>query len=90
MDVAELKDQFVDGLNEIGDKVTTFFEFVGNKLAHFSELSVGEQIAYGCVLLGVVLVITGIIMFFVVWRGVCIIPLFCQSYLNNWLNLLSN
>ncbi len=66
MDVAELKDQFVDGLNEIGDKVTTFFEFVGNKLAHFSELSVGEQIAYGCVLLGVVLVITGIIMFFVV------------------------
>jgi hypothetical protein len=66
MDVAELKDQFVDGLNQIGEKVNKFLAFVSNKLAHFSELSVGEQIAYGAVLLGIVLVITSIIMFIVI------------------------
>ncbi|GEM_PF-2517822 len=65
MDVTELKDQFVDGLNGLGDNVNSFFGFVGNKLAHFSDLSVGEQIAYGCVLLGIVLVITSIILFVV-------------------------
>ncbi len=66
MDVAELKDQFVDGLNQIGNSVSRFFWFVSNKLGHFSELSVGEQIAYGCVLLGIVLVITSIILFVVI------------------------
>ena len=66
MDVAELKDQLVDGLNQIGDSVSGFFSFVSNKLAHFSELSVGEQIAYGCVLLGMVMVITSVILFVVV------------------------
>lgn len=65
MDVAELKDQFVDGLNEIGDSVSRFFGFVSNKLVHFSELSLWEQIAYGCVLLGIVLVITSVILFVV-------------------------
>ncbi len=65
MDVAELKDQFGDGLNEIGNQVTTFFSFVADKLAHFSDLTLGEQVAYGCVLLGLVLVITGVILFVV-------------------------
>ena len=65
MDASEVMNQVQDGFEEMGEKLNAFFSFVTNKLVHFSDLSVGEQIAYGCILLGIVLMITAVILFFV-------------------------
>ena len=48
-------------LGRVGD----FFSFVANKLAHFRSLSRGEQVSYGAVGVGLVLVLVALVLFLV-------------------------
>ena len=47
----------------LGHKISSFFSFIGNKVAHFTKLTLGEQISYGTIILGLTLIITSIILF---------------------------
>ncbi|PIN74981.1 hypothetical protein COV17_04375 [Candidatus Woesearchaeota archaeon CG10_big_fil_rev_8_21_14_0_10_36_11] len=63
--MAEVTSGFTQKLNIINKKVRAFFSFVGTKLQNFPRLSIGEKIAYPCVGLGFILIITSMILFVV-------------------------
>jgi len=56
---------FSDKLNQINQKINDFFSFVVDKLKNFKDLTLGEQISYCCVGIGLVLVLVSIVLF--VW-----------------------
>jgi hypothetical protein len=54
---------FQDTLNELNQKISNFFSFIGDKLKNFKELSVGEQVSFGCVGVGILLILISIMLF---------------------------
>ena len=56
---------FQDSLQAMNDSINSFFNFIAGKLSNFKNLSLGEQIAYPCVGLGLLLIVTSIILFVV-------------------------
>tara|TARA_Y100000310_G_C20090905_1_gene538212 strand:+ start:330 stop:506 length:177 start_codon:yes stop_codon:yes gene_type:complete len=56
---------FKQQINLIDRKIVSFFNFVGNKLKNFPNLSLGEQISYPAVGLGLLLILTSIVLFIV-------------------------
>ncbi|MBI4980180.1 hypothetical protein HZC30_01315 [Candidatus Woesearchaeota archaeon] len=54
---------FQDTLNDFNQKISDFFSFIGNKLQNFKELSVGEQVSFGCIGVGILLILISIVLF---------------------------
>jgi hypothetical protein len=52
-------------LNQINEKINSFFTFIGNKLKNFKNLSIGEQISYPSIGLGTLLILTSLILFII-------------------------
>jgi hypothetical protein len=54
-------------MNQINQKITDFFKNLGptikNFPAKFKRMTLGEQIAYGCIVLGGLLVIVSLFLF---------------------------
>ena len=65
MDFGELKDELSDRISQFNVQLNDFFGFVGNKLKNFGNLSLGEQIAYGCIGAGLFLILLSIVFFIV-------------------------
>jgi len=59
----DFKDAWSNKVAAMNESINDFFSFVGNKLKNFKNLSLGEQIAYCCVILGFVLVLVSIVLF---------------------------
>mgnify|MGYP001582915791 CR=1 len=54
---------FQDTLNDFNQKITNFFSFIGDKLKNFKDLSVGEQVSFGCIGVGILLILISIVLF---------------------------
>jgi hypothetical protein len=54
---------FQDSLQAMNDSINSFFNFIAGKLSNFKNLSLGEQIAYPCVGLGLILIVVSLVMF---------------------------
>ncbi len=62
-------------MNELNNKINTFFKFtlpnffknlpmkIKNFPGKFQRMSMGEQIAYVCIILGIILIITSLFLF---------------------------
>ena len=50
------------GLAEVNDGINEFFAFVAEKLRDFPSLTRGEQVGFGCVFLGLLLIILGLVL----------------------------
>ena len=46
-------------------KINNFFKFIGNKLKNFQNITLGEQISYSSIGVGLILIITSTVMFVV-------------------------
>jgi len=46
-------------------RISAFFSFIGMKLKHFKALSIQEQISFGLIGIGLVLVVTSAVLFLV-------------------------
>lgn len=58
MDIKEI-------FSELNDKINAFFAFVIGKLKNFKNLSLGEQVGFGCASAGLLLILISIILFIV-------------------------
>ncbi len=54
-----------DQLNAFNEKINRFIAFIGGKLANFKNLSIGEQISYIAIGLGIILVLTGVVLYII-------------------------
>ncbi len=50
---------------EISKKIISFMNIISNKLQHFPDLTLGEQISYACVGVGFILVLISLILFII-------------------------
>lgn len=50
-------------IQNMNESVTDFFTFIAGKLKDFKNLSLGEQIAFPCVGLGLLLILISLVMF---------------------------
>ena len=50
-------------VNSFNQSINNFFTFFGEQLKNFKQLETPEQIAFGCIGLGLVLIILAIILF---------------------------
>ncbi|MBI2151590.1 hypothetical protein HYU21_02580 [Candidatus Woesearchaeota archaeon] len=55
----DLKQSFADFNQNVND----FFNFIADKLKNYKNLSIGEQIAYPAVGLGLILILVSLVMF---------------------------
>ncbi len=60
MDVLEPLKVYMQNLN---DRFNSLIQFVSTKLKNYKNLSLGEQIAYPSIGLGLVLILTSIVLF---------------------------
>jgi ABC-type transport system involved in cytochrome c biogenesis permease subunit len=65
MDFAQVKNQFIEQLNQVNQRINNFFNFVIGKLKNYKNLSLGEQIAYPVIGVGFLLILISIILFIV-------------------------
>ena len=63
MDFQQLQTQLNQKLNEVGVKINNFFNFIVNKLKNFKNLTLGEQISFGIIGGGFVLILVSIVLF---------------------------
>ena len=56
---------FQDTLNAFNEKINYFISFIGGKLKDFKNLSKGEQISYIAIGLGIIILLTGIILYII-------------------------
>ncbi len=56
---------FKQSLDDMNRNINAFFSFIGNKLKNFKDLSRGEQVSYGSIGLGLVLILVSIVLFVV-------------------------
>lgn len=56
---------FKDQIDEFNLKINGFINFVSGKLKNFPDLSLGEQISYPAVGLGLILILTSIVLFII-------------------------
>ena len=57
----DINQQFAD----LSKKINNFVNFVSNKLKNFPRLTLGEQISFACVGVGIVLILISFILFIV-------------------------
>ena len=62
MDLNELKTQITAYFTKLQAKITKFVQFVVWRLKNYGEMTVAEQVAYPCVMLGVTLIFTSFIL----------------------------
>ncbi len=55
--------KFNEKLDRLNANLNNFFAFVGSKLRNFSRLSLGEQISYSSIGMGLVLIIVSLVLF---------------------------
>jgi len=65
MDFQQLQTQLNQKLSVVGVKITSFFNFVANKLKNFKNLTLGEQISFGIIGGGFVLILVSIVLFII-------------------------
>ncbi len=58
-------DKLNEQLNAINQKINAFFNFIVNKLKNFKNLTLGEQISYPAIGLGLILILTSIVLFII-------------------------
>ena len=58
MDVSQM-------IDSVSQAFTSFISFIGGKLQNFPNLTLGEQISYPAIGLGLVLVLTSIVLFII-------------------------
>lgn len=56
---------FNSRLRAINTKIVNFFSFLGNKLANFKNLTLGEQISYCSIGAGLLLIMVAAVLFIV-------------------------
>jgi hypothetical protein len=56
---------FKDQIDSINIKVNGFAAFVTGKLKNFKSLSIGEQVSYPAVMLGILLMMVAVVMFII-------------------------
>ncbi len=56
---------FKQSLEQMNRKINTFFSFVGNKLRNFKNLTRGEQVSYGSIGAGLLLMLVSVVLFIV-------------------------
>ncbi len=54
---------FKDQMDMFNQKVNSFIGFIGDKLSNFSSLSRGEQVSYGSIGLGIILILASLVLF---------------------------
>lgn len=52
-------------LANLNQKISDFFRFIGVKLQNFKNLTLGEQISFGVVGVGIVLILISMVLFVV-------------------------
>ncbi len=62
---AQFKDNLADNLAVIHQRINAFVSFVINKLKNFKRLTLGEQIAYAGVGVGLLLVLAAMVLFII-------------------------
>ncbi len=56
---------FNDQLTAIKATITHFFSFIAGKLKNFSNLTLGEQISYGSIGGGLLLILVAVVLFII-------------------------
>ncbi|MEK6950467.1 MAG: hypothetical protein AABX13_01965 [Nanoarchaeota archaeon] len=54
-----------DQLKAINTAITNFFSFIGGKLSNFRNLTLGEQLSYGSIGGGLLLILVAVVLFIV-------------------------
>lgn len=54
---------FQDTLNDFSQKIGDFFSFIGDKLRNFKSLSMVEQVSFGCIGVGILLILISVVLF---------------------------
>ena len=54
---------FKEKMAAMNTKVNNFFKFIGNKLKNFNNITIGEQVSYSSIGVGLILIITSTVMF---------------------------
>lgn len=54
---------FKDGLDNFNRKISYFFSFVAGKLKNFKNLTLGEQISYSAIGVGLIMILASIVLF---------------------------
>ena len=65
MDFQQLQTQLNQKLNEVSVKINNFSNFFVNKLKNFKNLTLGEQISFGIIGGGFVLILISIVLFII-------------------------
>jgi hypothetical protein len=52
-------------LKILTDQINSFFSFVGEKLKNYKNLTLGEQVAYPTIGVGLVLILTSLVLFII-------------------------
>ena len=52
-------------LGRLNQKISSFFGFTGMKLKNFKNLTLGEQISFGAIGVGLVLMVTSVVLFII-------------------------
>ena len=61
--MVEIVNQFQQGLAVLQEKTGMFFSFIGGKLHQYQSLTLGEQISYPAIGLGLLLVLISVVLF---------------------------
>ena len=62
VDIKELNAKINAYLLQLKEKITKIIQFVIWRLKNYAQMTVAEQVAYPCVLLGVTLTLTGFML----------------------------
>lgn len=54
---------FKQSLDQMNQKINAFFSFIGMKLKNFKNLTRGEQISYGSIGAGLLLILVSVVLF---------------------------
>jgi len=61
--INQVVNQFQQQLNLMARQISAFFSFIGNRISNFTRLALAEQISYGLIGVGLILIITSVILF---------------------------
>jgi ABC-type transport system involved in cytochrome c biogenesis permease subunit len=65
MDFKQLQSQLNEQITHFNQQINQLFNFVGNKLKNFKNLTLGEQISYAVIGCGLFLILLSIILFII-------------------------
>jgi hypothetical protein len=65
MGMKEINTQINGFVKNLNENLNSFVNFIGSKLKNFKNLTIGEQISYPAIGLGLILVLVSIILFII-------------------------